>query len=297
MNIGFIGLGNMGCGMASNLLDYCNRSGDELYVFDINTAVMEEFVANGARAANSVKTLAQKCQVIITSLPSAVQINQVAFDEDGILENARQGATWIETSTNELSEWEKVRAAAPAHLTLIDGPVTGGAEGAAAGTLTMLLGAEEAQLEPFRPLLDSFSKRALRMGPAGAGYVTKLVQLHLNYLVAQGIGEALMLGAKANLDLRTLHEVLHNSCAQSYVVDRYVPMVLDGSYDPSFALGLASKDMRLVSGLGNYLNVDLTLADTVYATYQKATQQYGEQAPHLSVIRLIESQADKLIRD
>lgn len=234
--------------------------------------------------------------MIFTSLPSSVQVNHVAFGTEGILENAQPGTLWFETSTNELAEWEKVRNAAPDSLTLIDGPVTGGAEGAAAGTLTMLLGIEQEVLDKVAPLLSSFTKRAVRMGPSGAGYVTKLAQLHLNYLAAQGIGEALMMGAKANLDLEVLHNVLQNSCAQSYVVDSYIPKVLDGSYDRSFALGLATKDMRLITELGHHLGIEMTLADKVYDTYQVATEKYGPEVPHLSVLKLIEEQSHASLR-
>jgi 3-hydroxyisobutyrate dehydrogenase len=208
----------------------------------------------------------------------------------------KEDATWFETSTNELAEWKKVSAAAPTHITLVDAPVTGGSEGATSGSLTMLLGIDEDVLQQFKPILESFTKKAVRMGPAGAGYVTKLSQLHLNYLVAQGIGEALMLGAKANLDLNALHDVLQHSCAQSYVVDNYIPKVLNGSYDTSFALGLAQKDMRLITELGAHLGIDLTLANKVYDTYQAATEEYGFNAPHLSVIRLIEQKSDQLLR-
>lgn len=296
MNIGFIGLGNMGSGMAANLLQHCKQQGDQLLVLDLNEEVMNRFIADGAVAGESIKNIAQNCEVIFTSLPSSVQVNQVAFGDEGILENAQPGTTWIETSTNELAEWEKVRNAAPESLTLIDGPVTGGAEGAAAGTLTMLLGIDADVLEKFAPLLASFTKRAVRMGPSGAGYVTKLSQLHLNYLVAQGIGEALMMGAKADLDLDVLHNVLQNSCAQSYVVDSYIPKVLDGSYDQSFALGLATKDMRLITELGSHLGIEMTLADKVYSTYQIATEKYGGQVPHLSVLKLIEEQSGQLLR-
>ncbi|MCV6612472.1 MAG: NAD(P)-dependent oxidoreductase [Amphritea sp.] len=296
MKIGFIGLGNMGSGMAANLLNYCKQQGDELLVLDLNQTVVEKFIADGATAGESVKHIAQNCELIFTSLPSSVQVNQVAFGPEGILENAQDNAVWFETSTNELAEWEKVQSAAPAGMTLIDGPVTGGAEGAAAGTLSMLLGIDEDVLERFAPLLASFTKKAVRMGPAGAGYVTKLAQLHLNYLVAQGIGEALMMGAKADLDLDVLHNVLQNSCAQSYVVDSYIPKVLDGSYDRSFALGLATKDMRLITELGSHLGIDMTLADKVYSTYQTATEKYGPEVPHLSVLKLIEEQSDQLLR-
>lgn len=296
MKIGFIGLGNMGSGMATNLLEHCQQQGDELLVLDLNQEVVQSFVSNGALAGESVQSIAQQCDVIFTSLPSSVQVNHVAFGAEGILENAQPGTIWFETSTNELAEWEKVRNAAPDSLTLVDGPVTGGAEGAAAGTLTMLLGIDQEVLEKFAPLLDSFTKRAVRMGPSGAGYVTKLAQLHLNYLAAQGIGEALMMGAKANLDLEVLHNVLQNSCAQSYVVDSYIPKVLDGSYDRSFALGLATKDMRLITELGHHLGIEMTLADKVYDTYQEATKKYGSEVPHLSVLKLIEEQSSTTLR-
>lgn len=296
MNIGFIGLGNMGSGMADNLLRHCQAQGDSLLVLDLNQSAVEKLTAQSAINGESVKNIAQQCDVIFTSLPSSVQVKQVAFGEEGILENARPNTTWFETSTNELAEWEKVQQAAPEHITLIDAPVTGGSEGAAAGTLTMLLGIEPETLEKFQSLLASMTKKAVRMGPAGAGYVTKLSQLHLNYLVAQGIGEALMLGAKAKLDLHALHDVLQHSCAQSYVVDSYIPKVLDGSYDQSFALGLATKDMRLITELGSHLDIEMTLANKVYDTYQTATERYGAEVPHLSVLKLIEEQSDTLLR-
>jgi len=285
----------MGSGMARNLLKYCKANAIELMVMDLNQAVVEQFVCDGAVAGESVKNIAQSCDVIFTSLPSAVQINQIAFGAEGILENAKEGTTWFETSTNELAQWQKITGAGSA-ITLVDAPITGGAEGAAAGTLSMLLGVEHEVLDQFEKMLASFTKRAVRMGPSGAGYVTKLAQLHLNYLVAQGIGEALMMGAKANLDLNVLHNVLQNSCAQSYVVDSYIPKVLDGSYDQSFALGLATKDMRLITELGSHLEIDMTLGKRVYETYQSATEKYGPDVPHLSVLKLIEEQNSQLLR-
>ncbi len=220
----------------------------------------------------------------------------VAFGDEGLLANAAADLVWFETSTNDLSEWEKVKSAAASGHTLIDAPVTGGSEGAKAGTLTMLIGGESKSIATFQSLLDSFTNKAVLMGPSGAGYITKLSQLHLNYLVAQGIGEAMMLGAKANLDLATLWSVLKKSCAQSYVVDSYIPKVLDGSYDPSFTLGLATKDMRLISKLGDFLEIELPLGHKVCQTYETATERYGESAPHLHVVQLIEDANNQLIR-
>ena len=297
MNIGFIGLGNMGSGMAANLLKYCQSHGHQLIVLDLNKHVVDHFVSMGAIEADCVASVAKNVDLVFTSLPSSKEINAIALGPGGLLETLPDQAVWFETSTNELSEWQLLYERARSSLTLIDAPVTGGSEGAAAGTLTMLLGAEPSYLEPYQPLLASFTAKAVLMGPSGAGYVAKLCQLHLNYLVAQGIGEALMLGAKAKLDLSVLHSVLQKSCAQSYVVDRYIPKVLDGSYDPSFTLGLASKDMRLVTELGAHLKVPTILADEVYSTYCAAGEKYGADQPHLKIVKLIEDSVGQLLRE
>lgn len=296
MNIGFIGLGNMGSGMADNLLNWCKTHGHTLYVFDINKAAVSVAVAHGAKGAESVAQLASNSQVLFTSLPSAKEIKELSLGDSGILNHLAPGSVWFDTSTNEVSEWEQLRQKAPNDIHMIDAPVTGGSEGAAAGTLTMLMGGQESIISNYKEMLASFTQRAVYMGPSGSGYATKLAQLHLNYLVAQGIGEAMMLGAKANINLTTLYEVLNNSCARSYVVENYIPKVLDGSYDDSFKLGLAQKDMRLINQLGKHVNVELPLASLVYQTYQKATETYGFDEPHLSVVRLIEDQSKTLLR-
>ena len=105
-----------------------------------------------------------------------------------------------------------------------------------------------------------------------------------------------MMGAKANLDLETLRSVLMNSCSQSYVVENYIPKVLDGSYDNSFSLGLAEKDMRLIVELGQHLGISMPLGEKVLNTYKEATNLYGDEAPHLSVVRLIEERYNLKLR-
>ena len=136
MRIGFIGLGNMGSGMAANLHRYCRENDIQFNVLDLNKDAMQPFIDNGARGAGSIAELASHSDVVFSSLPSSKQVNAIAMGEAGLLANLPSGATWFETSTSDLSEWQKVRQAAPSHLTLIDAPVTGGTEGAAAGTLT-----------------------------------------------------------------------------------------------------------------------------------------------------------------
>lgn len=296
MRVGFIGLGNMGRGMATNMLTFCKAKGFDLTVYDINADAIGALSDIGAKAAKTISDIAQNSDVLFTSLPSSKQVNAIALGDKGLLANLPNGATWFETSTSDLSEWEKVRAAAPSHLTLIDAPVTGGTEGASGGTLTMLLGLDEPLDETHTALLKSLTKKVVIMGGPGAGYVAKLAQLHLNYLVAQGIGEALMLGAKGGLDLDVLSDVLSHSCAQSYVVDNYIPKVLDGSYDPSFTLGLAKKDMALIGQLGDHLDIEMPLGQSVLQSYAQAVSQYGPDVPHLSIVKLIEQSSKTKLR-
>ena len=291
--VGIIGLGNMGSGMACNLQRHLVAQGRRLRVFDLDPAKVQTQVDNGAEACESAQDLITQVDVLFTSLPSAVQIDALAPQ---IFAQGTPALTWFETSTNDLAHWQALRDQAPSSMQLIDAPITGGYEGARDGTLTVLMGGEPEAIEPHRALLASISKKAQHMGPAGAGYITKLAQLHLNYLVALGMGEALMLGAKGGLDMSTLHQVLMNSCAQSYVVDAYTPWVLDGSYDPSFALGLARKDMALINELGQHLQVPLELGQQVLAAYDQATEQYGAEAPHLSVLRRNEDATDTPLR-
>ena len=293
MNVGIIGLGNMGSGMASNLQRYMADQGQSLQVFDLDPGKIQLQVDQGASAAESVEALVEQVDVLFTSLPSAVQIDAVA---PIVFSKGKSDLVWLETSTNDLGRWQAVLNDAPATMTLIDAPITGGYEGARDGTLTMLMGGDEADIQPLRPMLEYMTQKAKVMGPSGAGYITKLSQLHLNYLVAMGMGEALMLGAKGGLNMNALHDVLMNSCAQSYVIDAYTPRVLDGSYDPSFALGLARKDMALINDLGAHLSVDLELGSQVLAAYDDATQRYGFDAPHLSILRRIEEANDTPLR-
>lgn len=293
MVIGFIGLGNMGSGMAVNLLAWCLANGHQLVVFDINSSQVDVLASQGAGRADSIAELAQQVDIVFTSLPTHREVELVAAD---LFMHLPAAAVWFETSTNQLASWRALQAKSPASISMIDAPVTGGSEGAAAGTLTMLLGCDPEQLQQHDQLLGSFTAKRVCMGPSGAGYVAKLCQLHLNYLVAQGIGETLMLGAKAELSLDTLYDVLTQSCAQSYVVDNYIPRVLDGSYDPSFTLGLARKDMRLIAELGSHLDVPLELGAQVLQSYEDAVSRFGEQQPHLQIVKRLEEAAGQLLR-
>ena len=146
MQIGIIGLGNMGSGMAANLQAFSASQHQSLWVFDLDAEKVATQTTGGAQAADSVEQLVGEVDVWLTSLPSAVQVNAIA---PVVFEHGSQGLTWLETSTNDLGQWQKILDVAPDHMTLIDAPITGGYEGARDGTLTMLMGADEGRLRRF----------------------------------------------------------------------------------------------------------------------------------------------------
>lgn len=152
MNIGFIGLGNMGTGMASNLPKYSQKRDHKLIVFDLNRDVVKRFLSMAAKTVDRAGQLASEVEIGFTSLTSDKDVNLIALGDNGLLGNLPDGEVWFETSTNEVEQWKIIRAESKKTLTLIDAPVTGSHECAEAGSLTMLLGAS---LSDLNTLADS----------------------------------------------------------------------------------------------------------------------------------------------
>lgn len=286
MKIGFIGLGVMGNPMAQNL----QRSGEhQLAVFDIDPVRAEALVGLGARLATSVADAARDADLVMTSLPGPQQIEAVAFAGDGLFAHIAEGAAWIDLSTNNLQLGGRIRAAAGAQqIDILDAPVSGGDEGARAGNLTILVGGEAQVFERYLPVLEIIGERVTLLGAAGAGYSAKIAQVVLCYLHSLALSEALMLGIKGGVDASEMLAIIQNSTGRSYVADRYGPAILDGSYDPSFTVGLAHKDMRLAREMADSLGIQLPMCELTTGVYARAVETYGFDANHLEAVRLLE---------
>jgi 3-hydroxyisobutyrate dehydrogenase-like beta-hydroxyacid dehydrogenase len=285
MKIAFLGLGNMGGGMAANLL----KGGFDLTVYDIDRDKSTRLVEAGARWANSVSEAVRDANVVITSLPTPSIIKEVATSTNGIIDSAQRGATWIETSTNDLNVWGEVRTLASRKgIDTLDAPISGGAEGAAAGTLTILIGGDQAVYERCKPIFNAIGKRIEYLGKPGAGYVAKIAQVVLCYVHSIALSEALMLGMKGGVSPQKMLDIIRSSTGRSYVADRYGPCILSGDYDPTFELGLALKDMRLTMELAAQVSAQLPLCNHVEKTYVQACEKFGIRAPHLMAVKLLE---------
>lgn len=281
--MGVIGLGNIGSGVAANLL----RAGYQVVVNDLETGKVAGLVGEGADAG-TVADVAE-CDVVFTSLPGPRQIREIGFGPDGIVSRLRPGCVWIELSTNDWATARELHdACVEVGAGFVDAPVSGGPEGATAGTLSVFVGGSADHLAVVRPLLQTIGSRIFHVGPSGAGLAAKIAQVTLCYTQTVALTEALLLGAKAGVDPRVMLEIVQESAGGSYVADTYGPEILAGTYDASFPIGHAAKDMRLAAQLAENVEADLPMIADVRLLYDRTEDTFGPTAPHLMAARLRE---------
>ena len=294
MHIAFFGLGNMGNPMAANLIEDGQHT---VSVFDLDQDKADNLLALGGQWIDNIPEALAQADMIMTSLPGPKQVEQFAFGEGGLFQHAKTECCWIDLSTNNLATCRKIEAAASEQsIHFLDAPVSGGDEGARAGNLTILVGGESATFDDYLPILRIIGEKIEHLGPNGAGYAAKIAQVILCYLHSIALSEALMLGVRAGVNAESMLNIIQNSTGRSYVADRYGPPILSGDYDPSFALGLAHKDMHLAMELADTLGLELPMCDLVEKTYKQATEQYGGDANHLMAVRLLEEASNLDLR-
>ncbi len=260
---GFIGLGNMGAGMAGNI----QKAGYPMVVFDIREAAVRPFLEEGARLANSPADVARQADVVLTSLPGPAEVEEVSLGTEGVLEGIRPGGVLVELSTSRptlIREIEPRFRQKGAHV--LDAPVSGGKSGAASGNLAVMVGGEREIYDRVKPLLDAFGDKVFYAGSIGAGSVAKLVHNMIGHGVRQAIAEGLTLGVKAGVDPEALWECVRRGAVgrMSGLHEAIPRTVFRGEFDPpSFALSLARKDVGLATELGKEFNVPMPVANLV----------------------------------
>lgn len=247
--IAFIGLGNMGGPMALNLL----KGGFAVTVFDLSASAVARLTEAGATAADSASAAAQQADVVITMLPAGKHVEAVYLNEGGVLDHAPAGALLIDCSTIAADAARKVAAAAQARgFTMIDAPVSGGVGGAAAGTLTFIVGGSTEALEQARPVLEKMGKNIFHAGDSGAGQVAKICNNMLLGILMAGTSEALALGVANGLDPKVLSDIIAKSSGRNWATELYNPWpgVMDNvpasrEYSGGFGTDLMLKDLGL----------------------------------------------------
>ena len=261
MNVGFIGCGNMGNPMASNLIN----AGHQLTVHDLRREAATNLLEMGAVWADNPKDVVSGNVVVFTSLPVPRDVEAVVMGENGILEGSGPNTIYMDLSTNSPTTIRRIHdLCAEKGVAVLDAPVSGGVYGAAAGTLAVMVGGDKAIYDRMKPTLDAIGSHVVYCGPIGNGMVCKIC----NNLLSMGIGtlmaESLTLGVKAGVDLAVLADVIVNSSGGNRrLMEKFPRYLFKGNFEPGFATALAAKDVRLATDLGREYGIPMELSNLV----------------------------------
>jgi len=291
MKIGFIGLGTMGASFATNL----QKAGFELCVHDVNRDAARGHIEAGAVWADSPKALAERSDVVLTSLPGPAEVEAVALAaEEGLIAGLRPGCVYFDLSTGSPTSIRRVHAAFAEHdLHVLDAPVSGGPKGARTGKLAIWVGGDESVFERHRAPLDALGDQVRYIGPIGAGSIAKLVHNASGYAIICAVGEVFTAGVKAGVEPLALWEAIRqgargrvrtfDSLAEQFLINRYEP--------PAFALELAHKDVMLAMEMGRDAGVPMRLIGLTQAEMREALNRGWGKLDSRSFMRLQQERA------
>ncbi|MBV2133315.1 3-hydroxyisobutyrate dehydrogenase [Pseudomonas sp. MAP12] len=297
MHIGFLGLGNMGAPMARNLL----KAGHQLTVFDLSAAAVSSLVEAGAHSAASPAVLAQAdVELIITMLPAAAHVKSVYLGEDGLLAHVRPGVTLIDSSTIDPLSAREVASAARQHGNpMLDAPVSGGTGGAAAGTLTFMVGGDVADFDRTQPILAAMGKNIVHCGDAGNGQVAKVANNMLLGISMIGVAEAMALGVALGMDAKVLAGIINTSSGRCWSSEVYNPFpgVLENvpaarGYSGGFGSDLMLKDLGLASEAAKQVRQPVILGALAQQLYQTFSAQGNGGLDFSAIINLYRKDAE-----
>ena len=287
--IGFIGLGVMGRPMARNLL----KAGYPLVVYNHRQAVTDEFLALGARAAGTPQAVAEQCDVVMTMLPDAPQVEEVIAGPAGVLAGAHPGLVVIDTSTiSPLAAMALAERLATQAVSMLDAPVSGGDNGAKAGTLAIMVGGEEEVFRRCLPIFEALGKAITYVGKSGSGQTVKACNQIVVAVTIEAISEALVLGAKAGVDPATILRVLSGGMAASRVMELRSENLLTHTFTPGFRVALHHKDLgiALATARANHTPLPATaLVEQMFASLEARGQG---QLDHTALLTLLEDLAN-----
>lgn len=268
MDVGFIGLGRMGEPMAQNLLS----AGHRLTVHNRSEAVVERMVAAGARRADSPADVARAAEIVVSCVLTPEQDEAIWIGPGGAIEGARPGQVFIDTSTVEPALTRRLAAAlAPRGVEFMDAPISGGPDGARAGTLSVIVGGAAEALAKARPVLEVFGRRIFHMGPAGCGVSAKICNQILTGTIHALVCETMVLGTKLGLDPAQLFEVVRASSGQSRALERAVPnYVLPRNFAPAYTVEGIIKDLECAIQTAKKNGVRLLLPTIAQQLYTEA---------------------------
>lgn len=286
--VGFIGLGIMGRGMARNILN----AGFSLVVWNRTASRSDELVASGAKPGASPADVAAACDIIITCVSDTPDVEAVILGEDGVIHGARPGSLVIDCSTispqatRTIAEHLSLRA-----VQMLDAPVSGGSEGAARGTLSIMVGGAADQFARALPVFQAMGKAITHVGDHGAGQTVKLVNQVLVVGNCLAMCEALLLAQGGGVDLQKTFDAISQGAAGSWMFTNRGPQIMRRDWRPGFTIDLQEKDLRLVHDAADELGVPLPGTSLIFQLYRSLQARgLGAEGNH-ALIKALESLA------
>ncbi|MBN1189059.1 MAG: NAD(P)-dependent oxidoreductase [Dehalococcoidales bacterium] len=293
MKVGFIGLGRMGGHMAGHILE----AGYNLTVNDIRKEAADGILKKGAKWADTPGDMAGQCELIITSLPSPKEMQEVVYGTNGLMQGWKEGDIYVDMTTNSPAIVRQVaRDALAKGVKVLDAPVTGGTGGAENGTLAIIAGGDKSALDKIHKVFEAMGTIIYHAGEVGCGNIAKLVNNIISITANSIMAEAFVLGVKAGIDPQVLWEVSTTGTANNWDLARYPEHVFKGKFEPGFRLSLASKDMGLAVQLGREYGVPLSVAAAVDQVFLAAKASGLGDKDIYSVFEYIENLSGVKVR-
>lgn len=285
MNVAFLGLGAIGAPMASHLahepfvLTVWNRSSDKA----------REFGAKyGVRVAATAAEAVIGADVVITCVPSSREVEELVTG--GVAQAMLEGSILVDCTSGDPATSRRVaESLAPRRIAFIDAPVSGGVKGAIAGTLTIMCGGAESDIDRVRPVLEAFGKKIIRCGDIGAGDAVKAMNQALLAIHIWSAGEALAVLSKLGVDTQVALDVINGSSGRSNSSENLFPeRVMTRAFPRTFKLALLDKDVRIAAGIAEENGIEAPLMELTTRLFAEARKLLGEEADHVEAVRVIE---------
>jgi len=290
--IGFIGLGIMGGRMAGTL----GRAGYALTVLDVDRRKMEALTAAGASSAGSPRQVAERSDIVFSSLPTPATVKTVYLGPDGVLQGAAPGTILIDMSTVDPETTRAISpVAAERRVAYLDAPVSGGFREAESGTLVIIVGGDREAFERGKKVLEALGSTIHYAGPSGAGNIVKRVNNVMsmgNVLVA---AEAFVLGVKAGMDGQTLFDILRTSAGRSFHFERRLPNILARNFAPGFTVDLARKDLGLALDMARACEVPVPATSLIHQLYNVSSTLGDGPNDFASIVKVFEGWAKTVV--
>ncbi|MCZ6843831.1 MAG: NAD(P)-dependent oxidoreductase, partial [SAR324 cluster bacterium] len=236
-------------------------------------------------------------EVVFTSLPGPVEIREAVLGKDGIVDGAHKETIYVDLSTNAPSVARELAAElANKGIPMLDAPVSGGTDGAKAGTVAVMVGGEKDIFDKVKPLFQCIGANIFHVGDHGAGCTVKLINNMLSFINLYAAGEGFLMGIKAGVDPELLLAVIKTSSGQSSSLGKIERAVLAGDYSPTFALDLAHKDLRLALQLGEEMGTPLSMGSLLINHFRQSVAKGHGPQDVAAMLRVMEENMGTDIR-